>query len=55
MIDLNLYIAFTFAALLIISMPGPSVSFVIARSINLGIKGGILSCDRRFIRSCETI
>ncbi|MEA3358937.1 MAG: LysE family translocator [Thermodesulfobacteriota bacterium] len=43
MIDLNLYFAFVMAAILIIVIPGPSVLFVIARSINLGIKGGILS------------
>jgi len=43
MIDLNIYFAFVLAALLIIVIPGPSVLFVIARSINLGVKGGIIS------------
>jgi threonine/homoserine/homoserine lactone efflux protein len=43
MIELPAYFAFVLAATLIIATPGPSVLFVIARSINLGAKGGILS------------
>ena len=43
MIDMNLYFTFVLAALFIIATPGPSVLFVIARSVNLGIKGGMLS------------
>lgn len=43
MIDYNLYLAFVMAAFLVIATPGPSALFVVARSINLGIRGGFLS------------
>lgn len=43
MIDIPIYLAFVAAALFIIATPGPSVLFVVARSIHLGTRGGILS------------
>ena len=43
MIDFNLYIAFILAVIFVVSTPGPAVLFIIARSVNLGIKGGIYS------------
>ncbi len=43
MVDFNLYFAFIIAAILAVATPGPSVLFIVARSINLGIKGGLLS------------
>lgn len=36
-------LAFAFAALLLIAVPGPSVLFVIGRTLALGRKGGLLS------------
>ena len=43
MIDLPVYLAFILTAALIVASPGPSVLFVITRSIHLGPGGGLLS------------
>jgi threonine/homoserine/homoserine lactone efflux protein len=43
MIALSTYFAFVAAAVFIIATPGPSVLFVVARSIQLGMRGGLLS------------
>ncbi|WP_024954037.1 LysE family translocator [Sulfurospirillum arcachonense] len=43
MIDFNLYVAFILTVIFVISTPGPAVLFVIARSVNLGVRGGIYS------------
>ncbi len=43
MIDFNLYFAFIIATIIVIATPGPSVLYIVARSLNLGVKGGIIS------------
>lgn len=43
MIELPVYLTFILTAGLMVASPGPSVLFVITRSINLGSKGGLLS------------
>jgi threonine/homoserine/homoserine lactone efflux protein len=43
MIEPSAYFTFVIAATLIIATPGPSVFFVLARSLELGVKGGLLS------------
>lgn len=43
MIDFPVYLAFILTAGLMVASPGPSVLFVITRSINLGSRGGLLS------------
>lgn len=43
MVPLSNLLAFTLAAAVLIAVPGPSVLFVIGRSLALGRKGGLLS------------
>jgi len=43
MLPLSHVAAFTLAALIIIAIPGPSVLFVIGRSLSLGRRGGLMS------------
>ncbi|WLQ08435.1 LysE family translocator [Arthrobacter oryzae] len=43
MVPLSNLLAFTLAAAILIAVPGPSVLFVIGRSLALGRKGGLLS------------
>lgn len=39
----DLYLAFVFASAIVIAMPGPSVLFVVARSIEHGTRAGLVS------------
>ncbi|SHN06178.1 LysE family translocator [Cryptosporangium aurantiacum] len=43
MLPLSHLVAFTLTALIIIAIPGPSVLFVIGRSLSLGRRGGLMS------------
>lgn len=43
MVPFTNLLAFALAALVLIAVPGPSVLFVIGRSLALGRKGGLLS------------
>jgi threonine/homoserine/homoserine lactone efflux protein len=43
MVPLSNLLAFTLAAVILIAVPGPSVLFVIGRSLALGWKGGVLT------------
>lgn len=43
MVPLSNLLAFALAAVILIAMPGPSVLFVIGRSLALGWKGGVLT------------
>jgi threonine/homoserine/homoserine lactone efflux protein len=43
MIELTSYVSFIAVATAVIVTPGPSVMFVVARSVNLGLKNGLVS------------